>query len=325
MAQLFLPDGSIDTDYAPDYSTVVWDWCKWDHNKFLRGVRGMTATQIGVYALLLNEMYARGIPLGPASRQTTGQLARLCGVGPGPFVRITDGLVECRRMVRLKAGFWDERVEMVLRGRISEVSHNSQAGVLSGEKRKKNKGTIKRLSNDTRTPPPTEKQPSLEILRETEEGKELRSSPSKEEEEREREADEILGLVIAAVGLDEDSASAYWTDPAALAHVRSWLGLGLDAQRIVAVAGQTRKDHPEPPDGPKALDRAMQRAAQARRGAPVAKAAAAPADPRDALIRLADWIKSDRYVPPTAMTSTQRRGLLELGLVDEARLREKGL
>ncbi|MCZ4352650.1 hypothetical protein O4H61_08995 [Roseovarius aestuarii] len=36
----------------------------------------------------------------------------------------------------------------------------------------------------------------------------------------------------------------------------------MSEKRIIEVATETRNDHPNPPDGPKALDRAIERAAQ---------------------------------------------------------------
>lgn len=46
-------------------------------------------------------------------------------------------------------------------------------------------------------------------------------------------------------------------------HVRSWRDdLGISAETILAVAEETRQDHPDLPDGPKALDRAMRRTAR---------------------------------------------------------------
>jgi hypothetical protein len=44
-------------------------------------------------------------------------------------------------------------------------------------------------------------------------------------------------------------------------HVQRWRDeLGLTGAEIITAAKDTRKDHLEPPDGPKALDRDMQRA-----------------------------------------------------------------
>lgn len=43
--------------------------------------------------------------------------------------------------------------------------------------------------------------------------------------------------------------------------------------------------------------------------------------PEDRLSRLAAWLNSGAYVPPSAVTNTQRDALLRAGLVTEATLR----
>jgi hypothetical protein len=43
--------------------------------------------------------------------------------------------------------------------------------------------------------------------------------------------------------------------------------------------------------------------------------------PEDRLARLAAWLNSGAYVPPSAVTNTQRDALLRAGLVTEATLR----
>lgn len=48
-----------------------------------------------------------------------------------------------------------------------------------------------------------------------------------------------------------------------------------------------------------------------------------PPDPDAALRRLADWINSDRYVPPSAVSTTQRAALLAKGWVTPERLRDR--
>ncbi len=48
-----------------------------------------------------------------------------------------------------------------------------------------------------------------------------------------------------------------------------------------------------------------------------------PAQPAERLLRLAGWINSDGYCPPSAVTNTQRRELLAMGLVTEERLRAR--
>lgn len=62
------------------------------------------------------------------------------------------------------------------------------------------------------------------------------------------------------------------------------------------------------------------------RAASAEKPAAAPVtpvDPQVVLQRMADWINSDRYVPPSAVSNTMRDALLSRGLVTPDRLRAR--
>lgn len=112
---------------------------------------------------------------------------------------------------------------------------------------------------------------------------------------------------------------------------------GLTEDRILETATETRREHPEPPDGPKALDRAMERAAQRD-----AQAAAISAKPRkakrgrkgdiasrpstdDLAAFYADFVNSDRYLPVSAISNTMRDAMLARGLVTPERLRMRGV
>lgn len=76
------------------------------------------------------------------------------------------------------------------------------------------------------------------------------------------DADRLLLDVTQAVGLKSGHTPAYWMPPAATLHVWRWVtDLGLDPERIVDAARQSRSAHPEPPSGPKALDGVMKRLA----------------------------------------------------------------
>ena len=88
----------------------------------------------------------------------------------------------------------------------------------------------------------------------------------------------------------------------------------------------------EPPDGPKALDRAMQRAAQRKvedAGRKRRKPKAAPAPAAKPITDLpafyADLVNSDRYLPVSAISNTMRDAMLARGLVTAERLRERGV
>lgn len=162
------------------------------------------------------------------------------------------------------------------------------------------------------------------------------SKPVKEEEgaqAREAISDEVFGDLLAALGLDTAALPGWWQGWPPRLHVQRWRDeLGLTEAEIIAAAEASRQEHPEPPDGPKALDRAMQRAAQckvedARRKRRKATAAPAPtAKPiTDLPAFYADLVNSDRYLPVSAISNTMRDAMLARGLVTAERLRERGV
>ncbi|MCC5972144.1 MAG: helix-turn-helix domain-containing protein [Pararhodobacter sp.] len=174
------------------------------------------------------------------------------------------------------------------------------------------------------------------------------SKPVKEEEgaqAREAISEEFFAELIRALGLDPTALPGWWQGWPPRQHVRRWRDdLGLDEEAIIAVAEASRRDHPEPPDGPKALDRAMQRAAQRlkRSGAPVAVKGPAtgngggetrrpkrqdgsrPSDDELAAF-YADLVNSDRFLPPSMISNAMCAAMLARGLVTIERLRERGV
>jgi len=162
------------------------------------------------------------------------------------------------------------------------------------------------------------------------------SKPVKEEEDaraRNFEFDQFFEELISALGLDPTALPGWWQGSPPRLHVQRWRSeLGLTEAEIVAAAKDSRKDHPQPPNGPKALDRAMQRAAQrktddAGRKRYKRKTDAAPtAKPIvDLPVFYADIINSDRYLPVSAISNTMRDAMLWRGLVTPERLRERGV
>ena len=168
------------------------------------------------------------------------------------------------------------------------------------------------------------------------------TKPVKEEEDaqaREIDFDRFFAELLNALGLDaHGTLPAWWQGWPAKTHVRRWIDdLGLTEDRIIETATETRRDHPAPPDGPKALDRAMERAA--KRDAQVA--AASPKAPtgkrppkciegaRPSADELAafytDMVNSDRYLPAKAISNTIRDAMLSRGLVTPERLRARGV
>ncbi|MFT4959505.1 MAG: hypothetical protein ACI92Z_000580 [Paracoccaceae bacterium] len=99
------------------------------------------------------------------------------------------------------------------------------------------------------------------------------SKPVKKEEDaqaREIVSDEFFGKLLRALGIDPDEAlPGWWQGSSARANAQRWRDdLGLSEAVIFEVAEETRHNHPAPPDGPKALDRAMERPAQRLRQPP---------------------------------------------------------
>lgn len=132
---------------------------------------------------------------------------------------------------------------------------------------------------------------------------------------------EALGIALS------EAAPAWWQGEVAQQHVRGWIdGLGLSRAQVLAVAARSRQRHAEPPDGPKGLDRAMQRAAAAPAPSRTGRRSAAPAaSAAEQLAFLADWVNGDRYLPPNAVTTAQANALVASGLVVAERLRQRGV
>lgn len=78
------------------------------------------------------------------------------------------------------------------------------------------------------------------------------------------EAWALWRAVLKAAGVPEERLPTYWMPPAAVIHVQRWMGMGLTEQEIIDTARMTRANHTDPPNGPKALDHAMQRTAAAK-------------------------------------------------------------
>jgi len=170
--------------------------------------------------------------------------------------------------------------------------------------------------------------------------------PVKEEEgapARDFDFDRFFAELLGALGFAPNATlPSWWQGWPPREHVRRWRDdLGLSAEAILAVAEETRQDHPEPPDGPKALDRAMQRAAQReaqrrsgsekpkerqagrRRGR---KTASGPLPSDDELAAFyAGMVNSDQFLPANMISTTMRDAMLARGLVTADRLRARGV
>jgi hypothetical protein len=165
------------------------------------------------------------------------------------------------------------------------------------------------------------------------------SKPVKEEEGAQARAslhEDFFGALLTALGFDPTGTlPGWWQGWPPREHVRRWqIDLGLTEAEILEAASASRDTHPEPPDGPKALDRVMQRAARrkagatskSRRASEKATTACAASPPNvDPPAFYADWVNSDRHLPSSAITNAMRDQMLDRGLVTAQRLRERNI
>ena len=163
------------------------------------------------------------------------------------------------------------------------------------------------------------------------------SKPVKEEEDaqaRDGISERFFEELLAVLGFAPDSAlPGWWQGWPPRKHVQRWCDeLGLTKAELLEAAKASRQKHPEPPDGPKALDRVMQRAAQRKVGDAARKrrkpkqGAAPVAKPIiDLPAFYAEIVNSDRYLPVSAISNTMRDTMLARGLATAERLRERGI
>ncbi len=168
------------------------------------------------------------------------------------------------------------------------------------------------------------------------------SKPVKEEEDaqaRETDFDRFFAELLSALGFAANATlPAWWQGRPARTHVRCWIDdLGLTETRIIETATESRRNHPNPPDGPKALDRVMERTAQ-RDAQAIARSTSTskttrrpttevnlPPSEDELAAFYAARVNSDEYLP-NAMISTAICGLmLARGLVTPERLRMRGV
>ncbi|AQX20388.1 putative hypothetical protein YdaU, DUF1376 family [Bartonella sp. WD16.2] len=127
----------------PNYESSTLPYVCWYQNDFLGGVRGMRAHEIGIYTILLNEIYARGRPLDLSAER----LARLCGCDKRTFISVLEMLITEGKILNLTCGLWNKRCENVFRERAQLLEQKSFAGRSSAEKRKKINAKIQHLLN----------------------------------------------------------------------------------------------------------------------------------------------------------------------------------
>ncbi|WP_336278513.1 YdaU family protein [Bartonella sp. CB175] len=130
---------------TPHYESSTLPYVCWYQNDFLGGVRGMRAHEIGIYTILLNEMYARGRPL----ELSIERLARLCGCDKRTFSNVLKMLIDEGKILSLANGLWNQRCENVFHEREKLLEQKSFAGQRSAKKRRKINEQVQQLLNES--------------------------------------------------------------------------------------------------------------------------------------------------------------------------------
>jgi len=124
---------------------------------FIRGVRGLTAQEVGIYTMLLCRIYEENGPV----EVSPVKLAAYCGCRQSTFEVVFARLCLLGKIDVVNGMFSNERAdeEIELRNRV--VKSNSTAGKLSAEKRKQNQHKaatpVQRSVNHTDTDTDTDK------------------------------------------------------------------------------------------------------------------------------------------------------------------------
>ena len=233
-------------------------------------------------------------------------------------------------------------------GQDAETSYGDTGKTSSGPATpcpKTGQGELRRPVSHIRQNPCLKNGVSRVSNRDTNPVREPLSKPVKEEEDaqaREIAFDDFFGKLLTALGFDPDRPlPGWWQGWPPREHVRRWqTDLGLSEAEILEAAEASRQEHPEPPDGPKALDRVMQRAAQRKAQAKAAsdgtrrqdgkaqrrKPTSGPAPSTDELaIFYAERVKGKGYLPPSMISHAMCQAMLERKLVTREQLQMRGV
>jgi uncharacterized protein YdaU (DUF1376 family) len=255
------------------------------------------------------------------------------------------------RVARVSPTIWRRKLAPIITPMLSEEN-----GRFFSEKLKENAGktedfctqqhakkygkiATKPLKN--KEPEQTMDEPELNHGSSSENPKPITYNHIKEEEEgaSARESLSIFEEVMLAVGIDPATPPKFWRGAPAKTHVLGWqLVHDLTDDELVEAARLSRSDHPEPPDGPKALDRYVAAYAKAKASAGAVKANPAKPDryapvptshtatDRGAVMHFwAESLNAGRFVSPSSIKPDLARAMIEAQLVTQETLKSKGI
>lgn len=285
---------------------------------FDRATMEHTPEVIGAYMLILMAMWETKSCDLPADEKL---LARVARVSP---------TIWRRRLAPVILPMLSEENSRIFSKKLQENAEKTEEYCRKQHERKSGKNPPKPLKNN-KTASTADQSTEQSTEPTGENPKPLTINSKKEEEGAHAREAEFLISVREAVGIDPADIPRFWIGPQAVEHLERWKAMGLTEAEIIAEAKASRGKNPEPPDGPKALDRWMEQAVKAKVAASapapaVGKAQAQPKTPMPPEKRLqffADLINGPGHVPTSMITNTIRDALLAAGLVTPERLRER--
>lgn len=127
----------------------------------MRGVRGMSAQEVGLYTMLLCRMYEESGPIEDHALR----LSTYCGMRQSTFEKTLQKLVDLGKIIRRDGMISNDRAEAEIADRAHDLKIAIKAGKVSAEKRQQNQRqdatTVQRPFNDTDTDTDTERIPPL--------------------------------------------------------------------------------------------------------------------------------------------------------------------
>lgn len=323
------------------------EWYPREPRSFLDGVRAarMSVRQVVIYGIIIDLIYDGG---GETPNDPKHIASYLSDLGTAAARATIQQLIDMGKLFLVGGMLHHERAETLAktRGNLRETRAEAGrlGGISSGKSRRKSLENI----DPNEANASSKHEPEKRREEKEEEGAHAREAISGFSEDAADPKDPdppqsdmpaplppgLLDDLRHALGIQPHAAGPWWSDPTLTGHVRAWIGLGLSPDRIVAEAKASRAKNPEPPDGPKALDRWMAQAAASSRSAgalkpgkgAAQKADKPPVSPEDRMRFYAEWLNNPgKSVPPSLITNTMRDALLQSGLVTAETMRERGI
>lgn len=227
----------------------------WD--AYLADTTHLSTEEHGAYLLLLGAMWRRNGWVPDDDRDN----ARIIGMTPAKWRRTKERLRPL--LMFADNGITQKNLLKIWKITQERIEKNRENGAKGGRPKSSDNKDIGK-ANGYFSDNPNETIPEPEPEPEIKEVVPAKAATTSAEQPRLSQAksndDDLLGMVMSAVGLTDGRTPTHWMPPAASIHVERWRSeLGLTAEQIVDAAQQSRKRYPDPPGGPKALDNVMRR------------------------------------------------------------------